>query len=184
MQFHPTQLPGFTLITPEVKADERGYFFRSFCKEEFTKAGLPEIEFVQLNHSFNKEKGTFRGLHFQFPPAAEDKLVRCVSGAIFDIAVDVRQGSPTFLQWQGFELSDQNHQMLFIPKGFAHGFITLTPNAALAYHHTAFYQPGHEGGLSVFDPRLSINLPAEIRVISERDQQHPYLSDDFTGITV
>lgn len=182
MEFLKTKFEGLYLIKPDIKKDERGLFFRSFCKESFNKAGIPNVEFLQLNHSFNKVKGTFRGLHFQLPPFHEDKLVRCTGGAIFDIVVDIRRNSPTFLAWRGFELNDENHYMLYIPKGFAHGFITLKDNSSIAYHHTAQYQPGHEGGLSVFDPKLSINLPIEIKVMSERDREHAYLSEAFIGI--
>lgn len=184
MKIDSTDIEGLRLISPSIKSDERGFFFRTFCKEEFSNAGIPQIEFVQLNHSFNKEKGTFRGLHFQYPPASEEKLIRCVAGAIFDVVVDLRAQSSTFLECRGYELTDQNHQMLFIPKGFAHGFITLEPNTSVAYHHTAYYQPGHEGGLSVLDPRLSIELPIEIKVISERDKQHSFINKDFTGIAL
>jgi len=184
MKFVSTQLEGLKLIIPEINSDERGFFFRSFCKKTFTNAGIKNIEFVQLNHSFNKEKGIFRGLHYQHSLAAEEKLVRCISGAIYDIVVDIRKESPTFLKWQGFEIDDLNHNMLFIPKGFAHGFITLVPNTILSYHHTEYYQPGFEGGLSVFDPKLSINLPLEIAVISKRDKQHPFINEDFSGIEI
>lgn len=184
MEFENTRLQGLKLILPDKKSDDRGFFFRSFCKSSFANAGLPNVEFVQLNHSFNKKKGTFRGLHFQYPPVSEDKLIRCINGAIFDIALDIRAGSPTFLQWQGFQLDDQSNHMLFIPKGFAHGFITLKADTSIAYHHTEFYQPGYEGGISIFDPKLSIKLPSEINVISERDRKHPYLSENFTGIKI
>lgn len=177
-------MEGLTLIKPSVIGDQRGQFFRVFCREAFAKAGLPAVDFVQLNHSSNAHIGTFRGLHFQQPPHAEDKLVRCVHGAIMDIVVDIRKGSSTFLKHQIFPLNSQNHHILWIPKGFAHGFLTLTDHAILAYHHTYPFTPGSEGGLSVFDPKLNIKLPAPINVISERDQQHPHLTDGFTGIAV
>lgn len=184
MIFEDTSLEGLKLISPEHRTDERGYFFRAFCKNEFESAGIPSIEFVQLNQSFNKVKGTFRGMHFQYPPFAEDKLVRCVTGAIYDIAVDIRKGSPTFLKWQGLELSAENHNMLFIPKGFAHGFLTLEANTTILYHHTAFYTRGQEGGLSIMDQRLGIELPEKIVAISDRDKRYEKITENFLGIDI
>jgi len=184
MKIKETFLKGVCLIDPNKLEDGRGYFFRVFCKESFLKAGMPSLDFVQINHSFNLRKGTFRGLHFQYPPYAEDKLIRCCAGKVLDIVVDLRKGSPTFLNHLGVELDDSSHQMIFIPKGFAHGFLTLRDNTSLIYHHSVEYKPDHEGALSIYDPRLNIELPDEINSISKRDKNHPFLEEAFNGIKI
>jgi dTDP-4-dehydrorhamnose 3,5-epimerase len=135
-----------------------------------------------MNHSFTAEKGTVRGMHFQHPPHAEIKMVRCIAGAVFDVVVDLRKDAETFLQWYGVELSAENKQMIYIPEGFAHGFQTLTENVELIYHHTEFYTPEAEAGLLYNDVALNINWPLPITNLSERDTKHPIIQSNFKGI--
>ena len=161
--------------------DERGWFARTFCKDEFAKIGHSK-EWVQMNHSFTKQQGTIRGMHYQLPPFSEIKMVRCIAGAVFDVIVDIRKDSPTFLQWFGIELSATNKKMIYIPEGFAHGFQSLSDNVELIYHHSEMYQPGVEGALKYDDPKLNINWKLEVTNISERDKQHNFLTEDFIGI--
>jgi len=181
MTFAETSLKGSYLINLKPIGDERGWFVRTFCKNEFKKIGHVK-EWVQMNHSFTSIAGTVRGMHFQKSPHQEIKMVRCISGAIFDIIVDIRKGSPSFLQCFGVELSAANNKMIYIPEGFAHGFQTLTENCELIYHHSAFYEPSAEGGLNIYDPKINIKWPTEIAVVSERDKLHEFLTDNFKGI--
>lgn len=155
---------------------------RVFCQRELDGQGMPNVEFVQINHSFNLRRGTVRGLHYQVPPSAETKLIRCIRGAVMDFIVDVRTGSPTFLQWISVELSAENLRMILIPEGFAHGFQTLEDNTELLYHHTEYYAPEHERALNIFDPLLNIRLPLPVSIMSERDRTHPLLTTTFEGI--
>lgn len=179
--FQQTAIRGVMVVRFEALSDERGGFARIFCKREFDQAGL-RSDFVQVNHSWNNKAGTFRGFHCQTPPAGEVKLIRCVSGAVYDIAVDLRRGSPTFLKWVGVELNESNGRQIYIPEGCAHGFITLTENAQLIYHHTGYYAPGCEMGVAVDDPRIGVRLPRDITVISEKDRRYPPLDPGFEGI--
>ena len=182
MKFLTTSLPGLYLVKLQPHFDERGWFARTFCKEEFNAAGI-SLDFVQLNQSFNDTKGTFRGLHYQIPPFAEKKLVRCISGGILDFVVDIRKGSPTFLQHTQIELSAANRDMLLIPEGMAHGFLTLENNTSLIYHHTAFHNASSARGLRHDDPRLSLAIPVgTLSVVSPRDLQYPFLSEAFCGL--
>lgn len=181
MKFFPTPLRGAFIVEPEPFKDDRGFFARTYCKNEFSKIGHTD-EFVQMNHSMNSAKGTLRGLHYQLPPYAEIKLVRCISGKVYDVIVDLREGSITYMQSYGIELSAENMKMIYIPAGFAHGFQTLEDHTQLLYHHTAFYTPGFEGGLSFQDPELKINWPLPPVNLSERDKNHKYLTSDFKGI--
>ena len=181
MIFNATPLAGAWLIDLEPFSDQRGWFARYFCKNEFQQIGHTK-EWVQLNHSASYTTGTLRGMHFQRPPYREIKMVRCIAGAIFDVIVDLRQGSPTFLQWFGAELSAANRRMLYIPEGFAHGFQTLDANVEMLYHHTEFYTPGAEGGYRYDDPAFSIPWPLPVSVISERDSAHPVIDKNFKGI--
>jgi dTDP-4-dehydrorhamnose 3,5-epimerase len=183
MKFTESNLKGSFIIDPELNKDERGWFARTYCKNEFQQIGHSK-EWVQINHSFTAKKGTIRGMHFQFPPYSEIKMLRCISGVVFDVIVDIRKESPTFLNWVGLELSAENKKMLFIPEGFAHGFQTLTDNAELIYHHSSFYVPGHEGGLRFDDKRLNIKWPCPVTEISERDSHHPHLTEEFNGINI
>ncbi len=181
MIFRETRLEGAYIIEPEPFRDERGFFARTFCRREFARIGHHK-EFVQFNHSFTRLKGTIRGLHYQRPPHAEIKLIRCIRGAVKDVIVDIRQGSRTFLQHIAVELTEQNLKMIYVPEGFAHGFQTLEPETELIYHHTAFYVPEAEGGIRYDDPLLEIAWPLPVQEASEKDRSHPLLGSHFTGI--
>ena len=181
MKFSATPLEGSYVIDLQPFSDERGWFARFYCKNEFRQIGFQK-EWVQLNHSVSYQKGTLRGMHFQMPPFREIKMVRCIAGAVFDVIIDIRQNSPTFLQWFGVELSAQNRKMLYIPEGFAHGFQTLTGNCELIYHHTEFYTPGAEGGIRYDDPAVHIQWPLPVSVLSARDGSHPFIDEHFKGI--
>jgi dTDP-4-dehydrorhamnose 3,5-epimerase len=181
MIFTAAPLAGAFLVDLEPFSDERGWFARYYDKKEFGQIGHHR-EWVQLNHSVSYKKGTIRGLHFQFPPFREIKMVRCITGAVYDVIIDLREGSPTFLQTFGAELSARNNKMLYIPEGFAHGFQTLEDNSTLLYHHSEYYTPGSEGGFRFDEPRFAIQWPLPITVISERDSQHAWLDKNFKGI--
>ncbi len=181
MNFEPTSLAGSYVVELTAFTDERGWFARYFCKKEFEAVGH-HAEWVQCNHSFTAAKGAIRGMHYQLPPFSEIKLVRCIAGAVYDVIVDLREGSPTFLHWFGQELSAANRRMLYIPEGFAHGFQTLTENCELLYHHSAFYQPGAESGLRYDDPAIGIEWPMPCTLISDRDRLHPFIDKHFKGI--
>lgn len=181
MIFHQTPLEGSYLIELEPFQDERGWFARFYCKEEFAQIGHSR-EWVQLNHSMTYKKGSLRGMHFQLPPYREIKMVRCVSGAVYDVIIDLRADSPGFLKWYGTELSEDNRRMLYIPEGFAHGFQCLTDNCGLIYHHSEYYKPGSEGGIRFDDPRIAIQWPLPVTGISVRDRSHPFLDNNFKGI--
>jgi dTDP-4-dehydrorhamnose 3,5-epimerase len=172
MRFTETKVAGAFLIEPEPIADERGFFARTWCREEFADHGLnPEL--AQANISFNHRKGTLRGLHYQEPPHAEAKLVRSVRGAIWDLALDLRSDSPSYLAWFGAELSDANRAMLYVPEGCAHGFLTLTDDAEVAYQMSAPYAPQAARGVRFDDPAFGISWPGEVVVINERDRTYP-----------
>lgn len=170
MIFKPSPLEGAHLIQLEKFSDERGFFARYFCKEEFKKAGL-ESEFVQVNNSLSRKKGTLRGLHFQRPPQSEVKLVRCIKGSIWDVIVDIRKGSKTYGKWVGAELNEENRDMMYVPKGFAHGFISLTEDSEILYMVSATYNPELEGTLRWDDPVHGIEWPIQPQVLSEKDQK-------------
>lgn len=169
MRFLETKLDGAWLIEPEPIRDSRGYFARTFCTRDFEERGL-ESRFVQHSRSFSATKGTLRGLHFQTAPHEEVKLVSCVSGAVYDVIVDLRPNSPTYRKWQGFELSADNKRQLYVPAGFAHGFQTLTDEAELNYLISAFYEPAASTGISYDDPALGVTWPLPVSVISDRDK--------------
>lgn len=183
MIFTATSLKGSYVITPDPFSDDRGWFVRTFCKKEFGTIGHTK-EWVQLNHSFTNQAGTIRGMHYQLSPYEETKLVRCISGRIFDVIVDMRKSSPTFLQWFGVELSAENKKMLYIPEGYAHGFQTLTNDCELIYHHTQFYEPGAEAGIRYNDPAININWPLHAANISKRDEEHPLIDSHFQGVKI
>lgn len=181
MTFTSLSLNGSYIVDLNAFTDERGWFARYYCKDEFSKIGHTK-DWVQMNHSAGFQKGTLRGLHYQIPPYSEIKLVRCIAGKIFDVIVDLRQGSPTFLQWQGIELSAENRRMIYIPEGFAHGFQTLTDNCELLYHHSAFYTPKAEKGIKYDDPAIAVQWPEALTVLSSRDASHQLLDKNFKGI--
>jgi len=158
MIFSQSYIPDVFVIEPQKLEDERGFFARGFCSNEFKEHGLEE-NFVQCNLSFNNKLATTRGMHFQRSPHEEVKVVRCVRGAIFDVVVDFRKDSPTYLQWFGVELSSDNRRMLYVPRGFAHGYQTLTDESEVFYHVSEFYTPGSEGGLRWNDPKIGIKWP-------------------------
>lgn len=168
MIFHATELKDARLIDIEPRGDDRGMFARSFCAKEFAAAGL-ETSYVQQNMSVSNVKGTLRGMHFQRVPDAEVKLIRCLRGAIIDIIVDIRRDSPSFMRHQAFELSASNRRQLYVPRGFAHGFQTLTDDVEVNYLVSAFYAPDSEGGLRHDDPALAIDWPLPVTVISPKD---------------
>ncbi len=181
MIFESTPLQGAYLIRLEPIEDERGFFVRTFCKKEFESIGHDK-EFVQMNQSYNKQKGTLRGMHYQLAPHEEVKLVRCIAGSVYDVIIDLRKHSPTYLHYFGAELSGENFCMLYVPEGFAHGFQTLSDHTSLVYHHTAFYAPGSERGLRYDDKKIGIHWPMAPTCLSEKDKQYPYLTENFNGI--
>lgn len=176
MIFHPLILKGAFRITLDPQGDERGFFARLFCKEEFHAHGLVPVV-VQMNTSFSREAGTVRGLHFQRAPANESKVVRCLRGALNDVIVDLRAGSPQFGQWQSMVLTAENRDMIYVPPGFAHGFQTLLPDTELLYLHGAAYSPDHEGGVAHDDPDLGIDWTLPVINLSPRDAALPRLRE-------
>ena len=176
MEFKQTSLPGVWLIEPQVFRDHRGFFMESYSKKKFSEKGI-ESDFVQDNHSLSTEKGVLRGLHFQTPPHSQTKLVRVTKGKVYDVVVDLRKDSPTFGKWEGFELSADNFLMLYIPKGFAHGYCTLEENTEFMYKVDDFYSPECDGGILWNDPALGINWPVENPTLSEKDTKHPTLKE-------
>jgi dTDP-4-dehydrorhamnose 3,5-epimerase len=172
VKFIETELRTATLVELEKFEDNRGYFARAFCEKEFAEQGL-ESRFVQCNMSGNERKGTLRGLHYQVAPHEEVKLVRAIRGAIWDCIIDLRPDSPTYMKWAGFELTQDNKRMLYVPRGFAHSYLTLTDDAEVFYMVSAFYAPGAEKGIRYDDPAFNIQWPVEIEVISEKDASHP-----------
>lgn len=165
----PTPLSGLMVVERKQTGDERGFFSRFFCRDELGDFG-GDGTIAQINHTLTRNKGTIRGMHFQRPPHDETKFVSCLSGAVFDVAVDIRPDSPTYLQWYGEILSAENARSMMIPGGFAHGFQTLAENCELIYLHDKPYAPGAEGGLNPLDPRLAIAWPLEVTQMSERDR--------------
>lgn len=181
MRAEATALDGVVVIHANPRADERGAFTRLFCTE-LLAPWLGERGVVQINQSRTHQRGAVRGMHFQYAPHAEMKLVRCIRGRVWDVALDLRAGSPTFLHWHGQELSAENQQMLLIPEGCAHGFQVLEADSELLYLHTAAYHPAAEGGVRADDPRVAIPWPLPLAELSERDRTHPLLAHDFQGI--
>jgi dTDP-4-dehydrorhamnose 3,5-epimerase len=174
MRFVPTELPGAFVIEVEPYGDERGFFARTFCAREFAEHGLA-ADFVQCNTSYNHRAGTIRGMHWQAQPNAEAKLVRCTAGAIFDVIVDLRPGSPARGRWLAVELSAATRQMLYVPEGFAHGFQTLRDGSEIAYQMSAAYEPAAARGFRFDDPRLRIPWPLPASSVSKRDRELPFL---------
>ncbi len=181
MIFTETKTQGSYTIELEPFIDERGWFARYFCMDEFSQIGHTN-EWLQMNHSCTYKKGSLRGMHYQLPPFGETKLVRCIAGSVYDVIIDIRKDSSTFMQWFGAELSLANKKMMYIPEGFAHGFQCLTDDCELLYHHTEYYKPNVEGGIKYNDAGVGIQWPLNVTVISERDKSHPYLSENFKGI--
>jgi dTDP-4-dehydrorhamnose 3,5-epimerase len=176
MLFTETKLKGAFILDVERREDDRGFFARAFCQHEMSEHGLKPV-IAQANIAFNKRKGTLRGMHFQFPPSAETKLVRCTRGAILDIIVDLRPESPTYLQHVAVELTADNHRALYVPERFAHGYQALEDATETSYQVGEFYTPGVEGGLSPSDPRLGLRWPLPVSVISEKDAKWKHLDE-------
>jgi len=174
MKFVDTPLVGSFLIETEARTDTRGFFARAFCRHEFEAHALV-YDVAQCNISFNVQKGTLRGMHYQIAPHQEVKLVRCTAGAIYDVIIDLRADSPTFCRWFGIELSCENRRMLYVPRGFAHGYLTLRDSSEVFYQVSEFYQPSSERGVRWNDPTICIQWPLEPRVISEKDRAYPNL---------
>ncbi len=172
MIFFRLPLEGVFLIEPERKEDERGFFARTFCQREFEAQGLT-FSVRQCSVSFNKKRGTLRGMHFQREPYQETKLIRCTQGAIYDVVIDLRPQSPTFRKWAAAELTAENHHLLYVPEGFAHGFLTLAPATEIFYQISEFYRPDHAAGVRWDDPVFGIDWPAPVHVISARDRTYP-----------
>lgn len=181
MKIKPTPLQDAFIVEPEPFEDTRGRFARVFCRNELQSI-LHGKNIVQINHSLTRQKGAIRGMHFQGPPKAEIKMVKCLYSSVFDVVIDLREGSPTFLKWHGEILSAENMKIMYVPEGFAHGFQTLEKNSALLYLHTEFYSPEHEGGVRYNDPLINIQWPLKITDISEKDKKYPLLDQDFGGI--
>lgn len=181
--FISTPLAGLMLVQRKMIEDQRGFLSRFYCAEEFRAMDMDK-PIAQINHTLTKKTGAVRGLHFQHPPHAELKMVSCLKGEIWDVAVDLRHNSPTFLQWHGEILSVTNRRSLLIPEGCAHGFQALTDDCELIYLHTAAHHPEAEGALNVADPRLNISWPLPIDDLSERDRNHPFISQDYQGIVL
>ena len=182
MKIINTQIDGVLIIEPKVFGDNRGYFFESFSQREFDEKVAPilghKINFVQDNESMSSY-GVMRGLHFQRPPFTQSKLVRCVKGAVLDVAVDIRKGSPTYGQHVAVELTEDNHRQLFIPKGFAHGFAVLSETAVFQYKCDEFYHPEADGGINILDDSLGIDwlIPMDKAILSEKDTKQPLVND-------
>ncbi len=172
MIFHPTDLQDAQLIELKYIRDDRGFFARSFCANDFAARGLHAV-FVQQNNSQSLKKGTIRGLHYQTAPHAEVKVMRCLRGAIYNVIVDLRPTSPTYRRWQGFELTAENRRKLYVPKGFANGYQALTDEAEVAYLVSVPYAPGAEGGVRYDDPEFAITWPIEVSVVSDKDRAWP-----------
>jgi dTDP-4-dehydrorhamnose 3,5-epimerase len=181
MKFHSTPLERARIIELEKLVDERGFFARYFCEEQFAANGL-ETRFVQINNSRTSRKGTLRGFHYQLPPAAEVKVVRCIRGAMWDVIVDLRPDSTTFKKWFGLELSAENRLMMYVPRGFAHAIMTLTDDAEVLYLVSAFYGPEHERGLRWNDPAIGVEWPFAPVEISAKDAAWPDLDPQFHGL--
>ncbi|EGP5124855.1 dTDP-4-dehydrorhamnose 3,5-epimerase [Enterococcus faecium] len=178
MKVTETKLKDVKIIEMDVFGDHRGFFTESYSKEKFVEAGI-DFDFVQDNHSLSSEAGVLRGLHFQKGEAAQTKLIRVVTGAVLDVIVDIRKGSPTYGQWEGYLLTEHNHRQLLVPRGYAHGFVTLTSNVNFMYKCDNYYNAQADGGIAFGDPDLAIDWPIDISraILSEKDQHHPTLKE-------
>ncbi len=176
MQIEETRLKGVYVVTPRVFGDERGWFMESWSERKWLEAGL-KVTFLQDNQSFSKDKGTLRGLHYQLNPMAQAKLVRATRGEIFDVAVDIRKGSPQYGQWYGEILTAANKKQLFIPRGFAHGFITLTDDVEVQYKADNYYAPDCDGNIRYDDPDIAVAWPIKPTILSDKDKNAPSLKD-------
>ena len=176
MEFEKTKLEGVVIIIPDVFGDHRGFFMESWSEHKMEEAGL-HYDFVQDNHSMSSVKGTLRGIHFQKGDKAQAKLVRCVKGAVLDVAVDLRHESPTYKQWVAVELSAENKKQLLIPRGFGHGFVTLTDEVEFLYKADNYYAPEADGGIRWNDPEIGVDWGVENPILSAKDEKNPFLKD-------
>ncbi|MFC5446847.1 dTDP-4-dehydrorhamnose 3,5-epimerase [Paenibacillus aestuarii] len=176
MKVVSTKLHGLYIVEPDVFGDNRGFFMESYSSRKFAEHGI-DFPFVQDNHSLSVETGVIRGLHYQLNPKAQTKLVRVVTGAIYDVAVDIRKDSSTFGQWVGVILSEANKRQLLVPQGFAHGFCTIVPNTQVVYKVDEYYSPEHDRGILWNDPALGIDWPTNKPILSDKDQKYPFLKD-------
>ncbi|WP_077307313.1 dTDP-4-dehydrorhamnose 3,5-epimerase [Terribacillus halophilus] len=176
MEIKKTKLSGVVVISPTVHGDNRGWFMETHSSKKLSENSI-KLNFVQDNHSFSSEKGTLRGLHYQLSPKAQTKLVRCTKGSIYDVAVDLRVDSPTFKQWYGIELNAENKKQLLVPRGFAHGFITLTDDVEVQYKVDEVYSPEHDRNILWNDPEIGIEWPLLDVILSEKDKNAPLLKD-------
>ncbi len=176
MYIFSTKLEGLHILEPDVHGDNRGFFMESYSRKKLLELGIRQ-EFIQDNHSLSVETGVLRGLHYQLNPKAQTKLVRVASGAIYDVAVDIRKDSSTFGEWVGVILSEANNRQLLVPKGFAHGFCTIVPNTQVLYKVDEYYSPEHDRGILWSDPELNIDWPTSKPILSDKDQKHPLLKD-------
>lgn len=176
MKIFETGLDGLLLIERKVFNDDRGWFTEVYNKLDFEKNGI-DIDFIQDNHSFSLKKGVLRGMHFQNNPKAQSKLVKCIKGSIWDVAVDLRKSSPTYMKWYGVELTEKNHRMLLVPRGFAHGFVTLEDNVEVQYKVDNYYDKAHDRSIRYDDPIINIKWPEIDIILSEKDKNAPLLKD-------
>ena len=176
MNIVKTEIEDVLIIEPKVFGDHRGWFTETYSKEKFRELGI-DIDFIQDNHSLSAQKGTLRGLHFQLNPKAQTKLVRCTIGKILDVAVDIREGSPTYKKWVAVELSEENKKQLLVPKGFAHGFITLTDNVEVQYKVDEYYSPENDRSIRFDDPEIGVDWGIENPILSDKDLNAPMLSE-------
>ena len=182
MIINKTELDGVLIIEPQVLGDSRGWFCETYSKSKLSEFGL-DIDFLQDNHSFSANKGTLRGLHFQNNPKAQTKLVRCSKGSILDVAVDIRKGSPTFLKWIAIELSAENKKQLLVPKGFAHGFLTLTDDVEVQYKVDEYYSFEHDRSIKFDDPAIGVDWKIENPILSDKDKNAPLVKDSDANFT-
>ncbi|TQV79468.1 dTDP-4-keto-6-deoxy-D-glucose epimerase [Exilibacterium tricleocarpae] len=180
-EFVSLSIPGLYRVIKKPQNDSRGFFCRSFCAEEFREIGLAE-SIAQINHTLTKKRGSIRGMHFQNPPHAEVKIISCIRGKIFDVVVDVRKNSPTYLHLHMELLGAEDNTCLYVPKGLAHGFQTLTDDCEMLYLHSQSYEKSAEGALNPMDPKLAIDWPLETSEISDRDRNHPMIDAGFKGV--
>ena len=180
MKVTETALKGVYVVEPQVFGDARGWFMESWSEKKLAEAGI-KVDFVQDNHSFSAQKGTLRGLHYQLNPMCQAKMLRCTRGRIFDVAVDIRKGSPQYGQWVGVELSADNKKQMYIPRGFAHGFITLTDDVEVQYKADNYYSPQHDGGVRWDDPAIGVEWPIAPAILSDKDKNAPTLAERVAG---
>lgn len=178
-----TRLKGLVIVQRKPIGDVRGFFARLYCVDEYKEFGMQK-PIAQINHTLTIKKGAVRGLHFQYPPYSEIKVVSCIRGEVYDVAVDIRRNSPTFLKWHAEILSAENRKSLLIPEGFAHGFQTMADDCELLYLHTEAYAPGAEGALNAQDPRIGIAWPLPVTELSDKDRAHPFIDAQFSGVTI